>query len=289
MAALWRIIDVLRWTTEYFKKKGIETPRLDAEVLIAHALGTDRLGLYLNYDSPLNDEERRRIREYIKRRASREPVHYITGKREFWSLEFNVTPSVLIPRPETEILVEAALNCIVSRSYRRVVDVGTGSGAIAVALAHELPSLNVIATDISLEALLLARYNATRHGVKDRIDFVTMDLLEGFGKRARFDMIVSNPPYLSDVEFKNLPPEIRSYEPARALLGGGPDGLDTVRRLLQQAVPFLKPGGMLCFEIGAGQLDKVLNYAASIKEFTGSTVLEDYLGIPRVVCLEKRG
>ncbi|SFM96409.1 peptide chain release factor N(5)-glutamine methyltransferase [Thermodesulforhabdus norvegica] len=287
MANLWRIIDVLQWTAEYFKNKGIENPRLDAEVLISHALGIDRLGLYLNYDRPLDEEERSRIREYVKRRALREPVHYIIGKREFWSLEFDVAPSVLIPRPETEVLVENVRDRIIARSYSTVVDIGTGSGAIAVALAHEIPSIKVVATDLSFEAVLLAGRNAVKHGVKERIDFVVMNLMEGFGHKARFDVIVSNPPYISDKEFKSLPPEVRDYEPATALLGGGPDGLDTIRRLMREAWRFLKPGGMLCFEIGFGQSEAVLRYAAGIKEYTERAIIKDYAGIPRVVCLER--
>lgn len=287
MAHSWRVIDVLKWTTQYFKQKGIDNPRLNAEVLLAHALRTDRMGLYLHYDKPLETEERERYRKYIKRRALGEPVHYITGYREFWSLEFNVNPFVLIPRPETEILVETVLECIISRSYQTVMEVGTGSGAIAVSLAYEIPSLKILATDVSSSAIMVAVGNAKKHGVHNRVAFAVMDYFEGLKMSTRFDTIVSNPPYISDNDYSLLPRDVREHEPPIALRGGGRDGLDAVRKLVNHGLPHLIPGGIMCIEVGFGQAETITSYAATISDIIRITTVNDYARIPRVVCLEK--
>ena len=175
MEERWTVLKVLQWTTEYFGLKGIDQPRASAEVLLAHVLGMERIQLYLNFDRPLAPAELASYRELIRRRAAREPTQYITGKQEFWSLDFEVTPAVLIPRPETELLVEKALE-LVRGTAKRVLDLGTGSGAIAIALAHECPTIQVVATDKSCAALLVARRNAFRHHVEERIALVATDL-----------------------------------------------------------------------------------------------------------------
>ena len=244
MEEQWTVLKVLQWTTEYFSEKGFEQPRADAEVLLAHALGMERIHLYLNYDKPLSAEELARFRGFIRRRAAFEPTQYITGKQEFWSLDFEVTPAVLIPRPETEVLVEKALE-IAGNEPCLVLDLGTGSGAIAVALAHERTGIRVIAADKSWSAIEVARRNAVRHGVADRISFVVTDLFGAIASRPLFDLIVSNPPYVSDAEFLDLAPEIANYEPRSALRGGGKRGLALIRKILEQFHVHLKPRGSL--------------------------------------------
>jgi release factor glutamine methyltransferase len=281
----WTVLKVLQWTTEYFRSRGLEQPRADAEVLLASALRVERIQLYLNYDKPLAPEELARFRGYVRRRAAFEPAQYITGRQEFWSLEFKVTPAVLIPRPETEVLVEKALEIAGDRPCL-VLDLGSGSGAIAVALAHERPSIRVVATDKSQAAIEVALANALQNGVADRICFVVMDLFEAMAARPVFDIIVSNPPYVSDTEILDLAPEIANYEPGSALRGGGKQGLALIRKILDRFRDYLKPEGALLMEIGQGQaeiLEEELAADLTVRfEFT-----EDYSGIKRV--LQVRG
>jgi release factor glutamine methyltransferase len=282
MEERWTVLNVLQWTTEYFGLKGIDQPRASAEILLAHVLGVERIQLYLNFDRPLIPGELASYREVVRRRAAREPAQYITGKQEFWSLEFEVTPAVLIPRPETEVLVEKALE-LVSDSASRVLDLCTGSGAIAIALAHERPALRLIATDRSYAALRVARRNAVRHNVEEHIAFVTSDLFDGFSSCGPpLDVIVSNPPYIGEEEFPHLAPEIVIYEPNTALLAG-PGGLSVIRRIVRDAPDYLKGGGSLLVEIGAGQaeiLHEELNKDSFIQQFE---FIRDYSGIPRVL------
>ncbi len=283
----WTILEVLHWTTEYFKKKDIPHSRVEAEVILAHALNLRRIDLYLMYDKPLSKEELATCRKLIKRRANREPSQYITDHREFWSLDFEVTPAVLIPRPETEILVEKAINCIRERSYRSMVDIGTGSGIIAISIAHEIDEIDIVATDISPEALLIARKNAKKHNVLHKIRFVATDLFQAVRKIEFFDIIVSNPPYVALEDYNNLEPEIKLYEPPTALIGGK-DGLDIVRTLIRDGLPRLKSGGMMFIEIGYGQVDKIKSYAENFREIKRINAVKDYSGIYRVICIEKK-
>lgn len=277
MEEKWTILKVLQWTTGYFSGKGIEQPRADAEVLLAHLLGVQRIQLYLNYDKPLAPGELARYRELVRRRAAHEPTQYILGRQEFWSLEFEVTPDVLIPRPETELIVEKVLELAADRPML-ALDIGTGSGAIAVALAHESPLMSIIAGDRSLPALKVARRNADRHGVIDRVHFVQMDLMEALLPKRQFDFIVSNPPYVSEAEFLDLAPEIANYEPHSALRGGGSHGLDLVHGILRKFRDYLKPDGSLLTEIGQGQAE-ILERELTLKhEF-----IKDYAGIKRVL------
>ncbi len=285
MEERWTILKVLQWTTKYFTDKGIEQPRADAEVLLAHVLGLERIQLYLNYDRPLAPEELARYKTLIRRRAAFEPTQYIVGKQEFWSLEFEVTPAVLIPRPETEIIVEKSLE-LVGDTPSLVLDIGTGSGAIAVAIAHERPEARVVATDKSLSALWLARRNASRNGVADRIFFAIADLFAPLRPEQEFDLIVSNPPYISESEFLDLAPEIANYEPDSALRGGGEHGLDLVRLILDQFGSYLKPGGSMLMEIGMGQAE-ILREELS-RTFPGRfEFINDYAGIKRVLHVRK--
>lgn len=290
----WTILKLLQWTTEYFQKKGIETPRSEAEVLLSHTLGLRRIDLYLRYDQPLNPDELASFREIVRRRVAREPSQYITGRKEFWSLEFEVNPSVLIPRPETELLVEKAIECILTRGYSRVLEIGTGSGAIIVSVVHEVPVLNfAVATDISVEAILVARRNALKHGVEDKIDFVVADLFSAFRLGYFFDLIISNPPYISDREYETLAPEIRYYEPSVALLGGGLDGTDKIKTILADGWKYLRVGGMMIIEIGHSQADGLKRF---LGEMLGDSiengscrinVIRDYSGFDRILCVEK--
>jgi release factor glutamine methyltransferase len=252
----WTVLELLRWTKDRFASLGIESARLDAECLLAHALGTDRLRLYLDFEKPVEADERTRFRELVRRRArERVPVAQLTGRKEFWSLGFEVTPDVLIPRPETETLVAWLLDELRDREAElRVLDVGTGSGAIAVALASELPKARFTATDVSEAALAVARRNAEAHGVAARIRFLAGD---GFApvRGERFDAVLANPPYVATADAAGLAPELR-HEPPAALFAG-PEGTELLRRLAAEVAAQLEPGGRAGFEVGAGQAGAV--------------------------------
>jgi release factor glutamine methyltransferase len=286
MEERWTVLKVLQWTTEYLGLKGIDQPRASAEVLLAHVLGLERIQLYLNFDRPLTPDELAAYRGSIRRRAAREPTQYITGKQEFWSLELEVTPAVLIPRPETELLVEKALE-LVKSSSKRVLDLGTGSGAIAIALTHECRAVRVVATDISCSALQVARRNASRHGVNDRIAFVATDLFQGFSSSSPpFDVILSNPPYVGEKEFPQLAPEIIRYEPKAALLAG-PEGLLVIRRIISEAWPYLKAGGSLLLEMGVGQSEILRAELSGDCCMDRFEFIRDYSGILRLLHIQK--
>jgi release factor glutamine methyltransferase len=242
----------LRWTTQHFAAKGIESARLDAELLLAFALGVDRLRLYLDFEKPVLDEERARFRALVRRRGEeRVPVAYLTGVREFWSLPLAVTPDVLIPRPDTETLVEAVLARLPRRDAPlAVLDVGTGSGAIALAIASEWPEAQLTATDVSDAALAVARKNAEALGLAHRVRFASGDLFAAVADE-RFDVIVSNPPYVPEADAAGLAPELR-HEPALALFAAG-DGSALLRRIAREAPARLAPGGLLALELAPAQ------------------------------------
>ncbi len=283
----WTILKVLQWTAGYFSRKGIDQPRANAEVLLAHVLGTERIQLYIHHDKPLSTDELARYREVVRRRATHEPTQYITRKQEFWSLELEITPSVLIPRPETELLVEGAVE-LLEEGSARILDLGTGSGAIAVAVAHERPSVQVIATDRSLDALGVARRNAARHNVEERIRFLCTDLFGGLARqRAAFDLILSNPPYIGEAEMQSLAPEVVSYEPSLALRGGGPEGLHIIREIIREAPDYMRPGGALLMEIGKGQGEILIEELQGDTRFTEVDIIKDYSGILRVLRLRR--
>lgn len=260
----------------------LPTARRDAELLLMHVLACDRAYLLTHPETQLTAEQAAFYAAWLARRARHEPVQYIVGEQEFFGLKFRVTPDVLIPRPETEHLVEAALARAGRDAALRMADIGTGSGAIAVALAHALPQARITALDISTAALAVAQENAKSHGVSDRIRFVESDLLAAVASE-QFDMIVSNPPYVADSEV--LEPQVRDFEPASALFAG-PEGLDVYKRLIPQAWAALRPGGWLLLEIGHGQRDALAQLLAGWGDVS---FVADLQGIPRVACAQRTG
>jgi release factor glutamine methyltransferase len=243
LADTWTPLKLLAWSQEWFAKKGVDAPRLTGELLLAHALRCDRVRLYLDFDKPLGDVELGAFRELVKRRADGEPTAYLVGKREFWGRPFRVTPDVLVPRPETELLVEAALTALPDGGT--ALDLCTGSGAIGISLALEKPGARVAATDLSPTALAVARENSAALGAK--VHFHEGDLFAALAPGLRFDLIVSNPPYVPTSELAGLSREVRR-EPTMAL-DGGPDGLALLRRIVADAPRWLAPGGSLLLEM----------------------------------------
>lgn len=273
---IWTTLKVLDWTKEYLAAKGIKNSRLEAEWMLCEATGLDRVGLYLSFEKPLNEDELTAYRAMVTRRARHEPLQYILGSQEFCGLEFEVTPEVLIPRYDTETLVmEAVARMPASRS---ILDIGVGSGCIAVALAKQLPNAMVTGTDISEPALAIARRNALKNGVD--IEFISGSMLGPVGGR-RFDLIVSNPPYIPTADIDGLQPEVRDFEP-RGALDGGPDGLDAYRMLVPVVPDCLNPGGWLLVEIGIGQAGSVMELFKA-NGFTELFTARDPAGIERVV------
>ncbi|MDD5723552.1 MAG: peptide chain release factor N(5)-glutamine methyltransferase [Syntrophales bacterium] len=275
---------LLEETESGFCTEGVSTPGLDAQVLLAHCIGRDRQFLYAYPEKELSSAEVKRFRSLVARRMQGEPVAYVTGEKEFWSLAFEVTPDVLIPRPDTEILVEEVLK-LFGREEVRILEIGTGSGAISVALASQREQVSITATDCSLEALAVAGRNALNNNVSEKISFLCGDLFHP--AVGTFDIIVSNPPYISEKEFNLLAPEVREYEPRRALVVG-PDGTEFHRRLAQGARQFLAEAGWLAMELGAGQrnaLEKILHE----NDYCDITFRRDYAGIDRVVLARKKG
>lgn len=277
MAEEWTVLRLLRWTEDFFREKGIAEPRLDAQALLADLLGLDRVGLYLNYDRPLTAAELADFKQRVSRRGKREPLQYILGRAEFWSLSFKVTPAVLIPRADTEVLVEEALKHLPQGGA--LLDIGAGSGVIAVAIAHERPDARVAGIDCSLPALAVAQQNAETNGVAARVNFSQGDLYHLDG--GPYDLIVSNPPYIAADEAAGLMPEVRDFEPQLALLAGA-DGLDSYRSLVPGAIRQLNPGGWLLVEVGAGQAGAVSGFfhTAGYREIF---MAQDLSGIDRVV------
>ncbi len=256
---IWTILELLRWTADHFTKQGIETARLDAECLLAHALGVDRLRLYVEFDKPLAPAERAGFRELVRQRSElRIPVSQLVGRKEFWSLSLAVTKDVLTPRPETETLIEAALELAPERDAElQILDVGTGSGAVALALASERPKARVTATDVSTAALAVARGNAERLELSGRLRFVEGSLFEPISDE-RFDLVVSNPPYLSNAAGVVHAPEL-AHEPAMALFAEE-QGLALLRALAQGVGAHLLPGGAAAFEVSPEQADRVAGW-----------------------------
>jgi release factor glutamine methyltransferase len=319
MAETLIIKDILAKSAQWLAAKGNDTARLDAEVLLAHVLKMRRLDLYMKWDRPLDETEKNAYRDLLKRRAEHEPVAYLTGTREFFSLDFCVTPDVLIPRPETELLVEKALAlsgyeegpkakrqlewtpgesaadsqkhaspeealpAAPSNPGLRIADVGVGSGAIAVALASKLPEAHIVATDVSPTALDMAKKNAEANQV--RVDFRQTSLLDGIAEL--FDLVVSNPPYIPETDRATLPSDVVRYEPAGALFGGQ-DGLDVIRQLIPAAADRLKPGGWLLMEIGNGQGKAVLELLESDGRFEEAAIALDYNERERIASARKK-
>ena len=278
----WCVLDLIQWTTEYFKRYDIPSPRLDAELLLSHVLGTSRLQLYLRFEMPVFPEHLSAFRELIKKRTAYVPVSYLTSRKEFFSLEFYVDSRVLIPRPETEVLVEHVLKA--QGAPCQLLDIGTGSGAIAISLAVNRPEWEILATDISAEALEVAQKNAVAHKCADRLTFLQGNLFEPLETLpdSRFDWIVSNPPYVSTKEYPSLPPNVRDHEPEIALLAGV-DGHEVIVGILNGALRFLKPGGRVALEIGHNHSQDVQELVQSNSAYSECQVIKDYSSVERVV------
>ncbi len=281
----WTVRRVLDWTIEHLKKHGSDSPRLDAEVLLAHARGCDRIQLYTRYDEPLGDEERAVMRELVQRRAGHEPVAYLVGHREFFGLDFQVGPGVLVPRPETETLVLEVVERLMGHEAPRILDLCTGTGCVAVALAKNLPSARVTAVELDETAMGFAEGNVERHELASRVDLRQGDLFEALDA-GTFHAIASNPPYVTTSEFDELDPDVRLHEPRTALVAGA-DGLDVVRRLVAEAPGRLEPGGWLLVELDPAQAGPVAGLFRDAGLLDVTTV-RDANGADRVV-LGKQG
>ncbi len=256
MSESWTIRRVVRWSADDFAIRGIESSRLDAELLVAQALGLDRVRLYMDLDRPLTPDELARIRELVTRRRKREPIAYILGRREFFGRAFEVSPAVLVPRPDTETLIERALELLPEDSRGPVLDLCTGSGCIAITLAAERSALEVDATDLSADALEIAARNATALGVAGRVRVHRGDLFDALPQPREYALIACNPPYIPTGDRASLSPDVAEHEPAIALFAG-PDGLDVLRRLCAEVAGWLAPGGSILIEVGAGQAPAV--------------------------------
>ncbi|GAB4147405.1 MAG: peptide chain release factor N(5)-glutamine methyltransferase [Planctomycetaceae bacterium] len=277
----WTVRRILDWTTQHLEKHGSETPRLDAEILLAHARGCGRIELYTRYAEPLTDAHRAIMRDLVKRRANSEPVAYLVGHREFFSLDFRVTPDVLIPRPDTETLVLELLDIAKPLTSPRILEIGTGSGCIAITAAVHLPNADITATDISPAALDIARQNAKTHGVHNRIEWRQGDLFAPLPSDSQFDVIVSNPPYIREDELPTLQRDVGFHEPELALVAG-PDGLSVIRRIVEQANVYLRAGGTLMMEIACEQSTVVQDLLNNNDGFDSVRMVNDLTGRPRV-------
>jgi release factor glutamine methyltransferase len=287
----WTIMKLIQWAANYFDSHNIDSPRATAEILLAHVLNARRIDLYLNYDQPLNSDERDRFKALIKRRLNREPVAYIVGCKEFWSMELEVTTDVLIPRPETECLVERALERLARESDSKpkfVLELGTGSGAIILALASENYRHLYWGTDISVNAIQVARRNATRHGLSARVQFIVADWLTAFRVQSGlFDLIISNPPYVRSGDLLKLQPEIQAHEPLSAL-NGAEDGLQCLQKIIQSAHFYLKPAGVLLLEMGADQKAQLEQIISKCGQYENIEFHKDYSGHDRIAAMTKR-
>ena len=283
---VWTIQRLLAWTTNFFRERGIESPRLDAEVLLSALLGRDRMYLYVHFDEPLEPEELARFRGYVKERAAHVPLAYVLGRREFMGLDFRVTRDTLIPRPDTEILVQCAVDFLRARMAAggaacTIADIGTGTGAIALSTLHYTEGTHADAVDISPAAAAVARENAETLGLTERIAVHVGDLLAPLAGR-RYDMILSNPPYIPTADIAGLMADVRSYEPHLAL-DGGTDGLNIYRRLMAEAPMMLKDGGAVAVEVGIDEAAAVAALAIEHPRIVRTETLKDLAGIERVV------
>ena len=288
----WTILKLIRWTTEFLGSKGVDTPRLDAEVLLSNLLGLGRVELYLQFDRPLNPDELSGYRERVKRRAAREPVAYIVGHKEFYSLDLEVSPEVLIPRPETELLVDEALALVKARwpeeQHLFLADVGAGSGAVAIALATRLPQARLWAVDIHGPALSVAKANAQRHGVEDRIDFIQGDLLEPLkAAGVRFHLVAANLPYVPTGAFADMAPDVRQYEPHRSL-DGGVDGLQLIERAVAGGRELLIEDGAMLLEIWPDHGPRLTGLGRQ-SGFGRVGLVKDLAGHDRIAVLDAQG
>jgi release factor glutamine methyltransferase len=291
------VLEGIQKSTEFLAKKDVESPRLQAELLLAHVLKLPRMKLYLNFERALTDGETDSFRELVKRRSQREPLQHITGSTSFCGLEIAVNRHVLVPRPETEILAELGWQWLGEQRTSNVehrtpnecataLDFGTGSGCIAIALAANCPGAKIIALDISMEALAIAKQNAEANKAADRIEFLQADGFATLTKETQFDLIISNPPYIPSPEIATLDPEVRDFDP-RGALDGGPDGLDFYRRFATEARGFLKPGGKIMLEFGDGQADSISKIFEE-QNWIVEAVRDDYTRRQRILIARKK-
>lgn len=281
------IAETLKEASEKLREANVPNDILDAQTLLAEALGKDRTYLIINFNQQIPEDVLSKYQTMVARRAAGEPLQYITGRQEFFGLEFEVTPDVLIPRPETELIVEETIRLVQTIRHARplIIDVGAGSGCIALALARELDDARVIASDISMSALRIAHRNAERHALENRVGFVASDLLDAFAAEPFADFILSNPPYVSDEEMPKLQREVRDWEPHLALTDSQ-DGLSLYRRLLKDASSRLNPGGYLMLEMGYTQSGRI-SAMADRNVWAEARLLDDLQGIPRTIVLRK--
>lgn len=289
----WTLGRMLEWTTQHLKKHGSDTPRLDAEILLAFACKCPRIQLYVRHGELATDAQRTMMRDLVKRRAAAEPVAYLVGHREFFGIDFRVNSSVLIPRPDTETLVVDAITLARQLPEPRILDLCTGSGCIAISLAVNVPTATVVATDISPTALDVARENAAAHTGRDRqpitsrLSFVQSDLFTEISQTPTFDIIVSNPPYIPTAELATLDADVRDHEPHLALDGGG-DGLQLIQKIVTTAPDFLSPGGLLLLEFSPEQVDAVQQLATDAGRYSTQLVLKDVAGRARAIRAVRR-
>ncbi|MEO1130228.1 MAG: peptide chain release factor N(5)-glutamine methyltransferase [Planctomycetota bacterium] len=279
----WTTRKLLAWMSRSFEQKDLEAPRVLAEMLMTKVLGCERIRLYADADRPATEDERTRLRDLVARALRHEPVQYLVGEAWFFAMPFHVDPRVFIPRPCTTLIVEHVLQAArLTDGDIRFADICTGSGAIAVAIAHNFPAAHGIAIDRSTDALDVARANAETHGVQDRIDFHVGDLLRPLAETPPLDFLVSNPPYIPDFEWDDVPPNVKDHEPVTALRAGA-DGLVFVRPLIESGPAHLRSGGHLLIEIAASTADAVLDLAAGNGDLVEPEILQDFEGLPRVL------
>jgi release factor glutamine methyltransferase len=279
----WTILELLKWTEQHFKEHDIPNPRLDAEYLLADTLNLKRVDLYVKFDQLITQNERDTFKELIRRRVKHEPLQHILGTQEFYGFTFKVSSDVLIPRQETELLVEKGALLLENMESPRILDVGTGSGCIAISMAKSFPNAQVFATDISPRALDIAHANAKLNDTYN-IEFIECDL---FPSESNFDLIISNPPYIPESEMTTLQPEVKNYDPHLALIGGS-DGLDFYRRIFNQAPTLLSDSGYLLVEFGENQVGSLKELAATTKELVWLDSKKDYNGVERIATTQKR-
>ena len=283
MSETWTVIKILNWMKQYFTEKGVENPRLDAEVLLCAVLECQRIKLYVDFERPLSNEELAKYKSYVQRRAQHEPLAYILGEKAFMRNTFKVTPATLVPRPETELLVESvtrAAKLLKPEGDVKILDIGTGSGAIIVSLLDYLPKAKGVGVDISVDALVVAKENAEAIGVKERCGFMRSDLFSRLPLDKKFDIIVSNPPYIPAADIAGLAKDVQK-EP-RGALDGGKDGLDFYRRIIAEAQEHMETEGILAFEVGIYQ-SEIVEQLCRAAGFRATAVRKDYAGIERMV------